>query len=247
MRSFKLEICLDSVESALIAQNAGADRIELCAALNVGGITPSAGMLRRVRELLRIPLMVMIRPRGGDFCYSEQELEVMHAEIALAKEYGADGVVLGILTPEGSVDVPRTRELVELARPLSVTFHRALDLTRDPFAALEDVIQCGAERILTSGQAATALEGLPLITALVEKASGRISIMPGVGINAGNIRSFLQIQGISEVHMSASGSVDSPMTHRPEGVSFNSSEPPNEYLIARTDSAKIRQIKELKI
>jgi copper homeostasis protein len=205
----ELEICIDSVESAAAAAKGGADRIELCSALSEGGVTPSSGLIRAVREAAGIQLYIIIRPRGGDFVYSERELDVMRRDIIATKEYGADGVVLGVLKPDNSVDRERTSELVELARPLGVTFHRAFDACRDVNEALEDVIACGADRLLTSGGRPEAVKGLKTIAGLERQAGGRIRIMAGGGIRIGNVRTIALRTGVHEVHSSLSATVKS--------------------------------------
>ena len=195
-----LEVCVDSVESAIAAQKGGAGRIELCADLSSGGITPSAGMITAARNCLSIGLHVMIRPRGGDFCYSSAEFSVMQRDIIAARQFGADGVVFGILNRNGTVDTGRTRKLVALSRPLPVTFHRAFDAVADPFQALEEIIDMGIDRILTSGQATTAIKGVNVIGKLVRQAASRIVVMPGSGITQKNVQSILGRTGATEIH-----------------------------------------------
>jgi len=213
-----LEMCVDSVESAIAAQQGGADRVELCANLLEGGTTPSAGMILLARQSLTIDLNVIIRPRGGDFCYSDIEFEVMQYDIERAKRLGANGVVIGILKPDGAVDLERTAALIASARPLSVTFHRAFDMSRDSFEALEALIHLGVDRILTSGQEASVLEGLELITELIQQAGDRIIIMPGGGITPRNIKKIISQSGAKEIHVASLVSVDSPMQYRNQQV-----------------------------
>ncbi|MCY3833070.1 MAG: copper homeostasis protein CutC [Chloroflexi bacterium] len=212
--SFQFEVAVDSLESALIAQDCGADRIELCADLGIGGITPSLGMIQLVMERLRIPVHVMIRPRRGDFLYSDAEFEVMLSDIDAVKSAGAQGVVFGVLMADGHVDVERTSQLVDAARPLSVTFHRAFDMCRDPRAALAELIDMGVDTLLTSGQAPSAAEGMPLIVELVVWVAGRIDIMPGAGIHPGNIARIAEGTGAQTFHFSARETVDGPMRYR---------------------------------
>lgn len=213
-----LEICVDSVESAVAAEAGGAQRVELCSALIEGGVTPSLGLIRAVRARIKIGLHVMIRPRGGDFLYSEEELAVMREDITLAAESGVDGVVFGLLTAEAEVDVERTRALVELAHPLQVTFHRAIDMTQDIERALEDVILSGADRILTSGAAPTAMLGRHRLRALVEAAQGRVRIMVGGGVRAENVREIAQACTATEFHAALRHARPSPITHQTREV-----------------------------
>jgi copper homeostasis protein len=209
-----LEICCDSIESALAAQRGGAQRMELCSSLLEGGLTPSTGLIRTVRANTSIGLFAMIRPRGGDFCYSDAEFAAMKEDILVAKSSGADGLVLGLLDIDGHVDAARTAALVELARPLPVTFHRAFDLSVDLDRSLEDVVRSGCQRILTSGGMPTAPEGVKQIRKLVEAASGRIKIMAGSGINAKNAANVIAETGVREIHASAKARVQSPMRYQ---------------------------------
>jgi copper homeostasis protein len=211
----RLEVCVTSVESAVAAERGGAARVELCSDLLEGGVTPSAGLVTRARERLRIGLHVLVRPRAGDFCYGPDELAVMEEDVRTAKRLGADGVVLGLLHPDGRVDVERTRRLVELARPLGVTFHRAFDMAADLPRGLEEVIAAGATRLLTSGGAPTAEAGAPTLAALVRAAGDRLVVMAGGGIRAHNARSIVERTGVAEVHAGLEEAVDGPMLHRP--------------------------------
>ena len=206
-----LEVCVDSIEGAVAAEEAGATRVELCANLRESGTTPSAGAIELAGERIRIPFHVMIRPRAGDFCYSATEREVMARDIESARRRGAAGVVLGMLTRDGEVDAGATRRLVEAARPLEVTFHRAFDVARDPMDALERIIGLGAERVLTSGGEESAEEGIGFIRRLVEAAGGRIVVIAGAGVNAENAERIVRETGVREVHASCrseNGSTD---------------------------------------
>jgi copper homeostasis protein len=234
-----IEVCVDSVESALAAEAGGAARVELCDNLMEGGTTPSAGAIAAARAKLSINLHVIIRPRGGDFCYSDVEYEVMKRDIEFAKQLGADGVVIGILLPEGNVDTERTRELVKLTRPMSVTFHRAFDMTCDAFAALETLVELGIDRILTSGQEPSVIEGLDQITELVKRAGDRITIMACGGVNERNIARVVAASGARELHVTGFVSKESEMRYRNERVFMGGTLRPPEYLISTTDREKI--------
>jgi copper homeostasis protein len=198
-----LEIAVFSVQSALDAIHAGADRIELCENPNEGGTTPSYGSLVVMSKQQIVPVFPIIRPRGGDFLYTEIEFQIMKQEVLMAKELGFMGVVIGLLNSDGTIDKVRTRELVSLAHPMQVTFHRAFDRCIDPIQGLEDIIASGCHRILTSGQVPNVANALPLIKQLVNKANGRIIIMPGSGVRANNINEIIQQTGVVEIHSSA--------------------------------------------
>jgi copper homeostasis protein len=210
---FTLEICVESLDHAVAAERGGAHRLELCSDLSSGGITPSAGFTQTVRRHLRIPIHVLIRPRPGDFCYSDHELEIMRNDILAAKQLGMDGIVLGILHENGSIDLERTKSLVALARPLPVTFHRAFDASENLETSLEDVIQTGASRILTSGGQPRAMDALPVLARLVQRAKGRILLMPGGGINSENVAHIVRATQAKEVHSSAGTSTPGLATH----------------------------------
>jgi copper homeostasis protein len=209
-----LEIAANSVASALAAQEGGAGRVELCTALELGGLTPSHAQIALARERLRIPLYVLIRPRAGDFLYGELECETMLRDIETCASLGCDGVVLGVLDAEGRVDTARCRPLIAAAGKLGVTFHRAFDLGRDPAQALEDIVTLGCERILTSGTQVSATDGNALIRELVEQAGDRIVVMPGAGITAQNIAALATATGAHEFHASAKHQLPSGMHHR---------------------------------
>jgi copper homeostasis protein len=210
----KLEIIGFDIESCIVAQEAGANRIELCSGPGEGGTTPSWSFIKSAREKLHIDLYVMIRPRGGDFLYSDDEFEIMKNDIAICKQLGCDGVVFGILNPDGKVDKVRCKELIDLAYPLEATFHRAFDRVDDPFEALEDIIELGFERILTSGLVPKAIDSKQTIFELILQSAGRIIIMPGSGVNSGNIISIAESTGAKELHSSASVQVESKMKYQ---------------------------------
>jgi copper homeostasis protein len=237
-----LEACVDSVESAVAAEAGGAGRVELCAALVDGGVTPSAGMIARCRERVRLPIYVMIRPRGGDFLYTDAEFAVMRRDIDAAKSEGADGVVLGLLLPDGMIDAGRTRRLVDRARPMDVTFHRAIDVSRDPYEALETLIAIGVDRVLTSGQAPSALSGARVIAKMVRQAAERVVILPGGRITEQNARQLIQRTGASEIHVRGARRVRSGMQHRSTRVTFRGEPLPNDFVLELTDASRIRKI-----
>jgi copper homeostasis protein len=200
---FTIEIIAFNIESCQIAQASGAHRIELCDNPGDGGTTPSYGFIKAARKKLQIELYCMIRPRGGDFFYSDEEFEIMKADVEMAKQLGCDGVVIGMLHKDGTVDIERCKKLVQLAYPMGVTYQRAFDRVNDPFAALEAVIETGCERILTSGLVPSCLNGAPLIAQLIQQANERIVIMPGSGLRSSNVLEVAKITGASEFHTSA--------------------------------------------
>jgi len=242
MNTNKIEICAANIQSALAAEEGGASRIELVDNLFEGGTTPSYAAIKTAVDLLTIDIMVMIRPRGSDFCYSDLEFEMMMKDILLCRELGVKGVVFGLLNSDGTVDTRRTRQLVEYARPLEVTFHRAFDVTPDPFDALEDIISCGVDRILTAGQQNTVPEGLELLVKVIQKAGDRIRIMPGSGIHEENIRSIRDATGVREFHLTARTPVESVMTFRKENIFMGGLPEIPEYKIFISNAERIRKI-----
>ena len=212
MVNYIIEIATTDFTTTKSAVEGGADRIELCAALSDGGTTPSYGTIKKCREAFPVPIFPIIRPRGGDFLYSDEEFELMMADVAICKELMCEGVVTGLLLPDGNIDIPRTATLVAAAYPLEITFHRAFDRCADPFAALEDLIEIGCQRILTSGQKPSAPEGMELIEALVQQAADRIIIMPGSGVRKENIRKLRDGTGATEFHSSLRGASASSMS-----------------------------------
>lgn len=236
-----VEVAVDSVESAQAAQGGGAERVELCAGLSEGGTTPSAGLMAVCRQRLAIPLFVLIRPRAGDFLYSDAELEVMRSDIAVARDAGADGIVTGALGGDGTVDVDRTRALCEAAHPLPVTFHRAFDFTRDATEALAAVASTGVTRILTSGRAATALDGIVTLTALVRAAPRGMTIVAGGGVTEDNVTRIVSATGVREVHVRAATRRDSAMSYRRADLSL-ARPTAGEYARAAADRERVAAI-----
>lgn len=211
--TYKLEVIGFTIEGCILAQSAGAHRIELCDNPGDGGTTPSHGFIKAAREKLKIDLFPIIRPRGGDFFYSDNEYEIMKTDVKLCKQLGCDGVVIGILNADGTIDKKRNATLVELAYPLGVTFHRAFDRTADAFKAMEDIIDIGCERILTSGQRPNAMDGADMIGQLIKQAGERIVIMPGSGVRSDNIMELAKKTGATEFHTSARINTESGMLY----------------------------------
>ena len=236
-----VEVCAFSLESCIAAEKGGAKRIELCSSIHEGGTTPSAGLIQLAKQRVSIEIYAMIRPRGGDFCYSNDEISVMEADIRMVKQCGCEGVVLGILQKDGRVNVSQTKALVALAKPMQVTFHRAIDMTPDYLQALEDIIETGCHRILTSGQKKTALEGMEAIEILVNQAKGRIEIMAGSGINAYNAKLLLHT-GVNALHLTGKSSRDSEMVYRKEGIAMGGLSEVPEYEVVYSDFMKIRAV-----
>ncbi|MBZ5505468.1 MAG: copper homeostasis protein CutC [Acidobacteriia bacterium] len=215
-----LEICLDSVESAAAAERGGADRVELCAGLPEGGTTPSAGMIAAVRRKVAIGLQVMVRPRGGDFHYSADEFSIMQRDILIAKQLGVNGVVFGILTVDGNVDKDRMRQLIDLAHPLKVTCHRAFDMTCDLARALDDLMDMGVDRVLTSGGKKSAVDAMPTLAQLVQQAQGRISIMACGELSIVNVKAVVEYTHVREVHAGLGTAVTSAMRFKNQKISM---------------------------
>jgi len=215
-----LEICLDSVESAVASERGGADRVELCAGLPEGGTTPSAGMIAAVRRKIGIGLQVMIRPRGGDFCYSADEFSIMQRDILIAKQLGANGVVFGILTVDGNVEKDRMHQLIELARPLKVTCHRAFDMACDLTRALDDLMDIGIDRVLTSGGKKNAVDAMPTLAQLVQQAQARISVMACGELSIANVKAVISYTHVREVHAGLGTPVTSAMKFRNQKIAM---------------------------
>lgn len=235
-----VEVCAYSLESCLNAEKAGAGRIELCGGLGEGGTTPGAGLLTLVKQYVKLPVYVMIRPRGGDFVYDEYERETMFAEIGQARRCGADGVVLGALRADGTVDTELTRSLVEAAGPMGVTFHRAFDLTPDPFQAVDDIVAAGAERILTSGQQASVTLGMEALKKIASYAGGRIEIMAGAGVNVSNAE-LLASSGVEAIHLTGKAFRRGKQEYFPETVSMTG-EQPDERSVMYSDPEVLKQV-----
>jgi len=241
-----LEVCANSVASATAAQEGGAIRVELCDNLHEGGTTPSHGQIELARKQLNIKLYVLIRPRGGDFLYTDTEFEIMKADVAYCIATGCDGVVIGLLNADGTVDKTRSGELAKMAREkgLGVTFHRAIDMCADMPQAMEDAIEIGCERILTSGGKSTAVEGVSIIAHLIAQAKGRIIIMPGAGVNENTVADIIHYTGATEIHSSARSDVKSKMEYRNDHILMGYGET-DEYSFSQANPERVREIIKL--
>jgi len=240
-----VEIVVYNIASAMNAEKGGADRIELCDNPGEGGTTPSYGTIELVRQNVTLDLYVMLRPRGGDFFYTSYEFYAMKRDLAQCQKLSADGVVFGILNPDGTIDKKRCRELIAQARPLKTTCHRAFDMTRDPLEALEDCIEAGFTRILTSGHKPTAGQGADQIAALIKQARGRIVIMPGSGINEDTVTDLISATGASEIHFSATTMVNSKMTYQNPAIAGMGSDGGGEYMLRAVDPLRVKKIRAL--
>lgn len=237
-----LEVCCGDIESVKAAKDGGADRVELCCALSEGGLTPSYGQLSMALDL-EIPVNVLLRPRRGDFCYSDDEVETMIDDVCMAGVSGANGIVIGALTPEGDIDITAMRRLKEETAGMEITFHRAFDMCRDPEQALETLIMLGFDNVLTSGLRSNALEGAETLRRLVEQAEGRINIMAGCGVTPGNVGEIIRVSGVPAVHSTCSMVVESRMNYRRQDVNMGNVE--DEYLRKTTDVVKVRELRKI--
>lgn len=239
----KLEVCVDSYTSIVTAKNAGADRIELCSALNIGGLTPSYGLMKKAKEIKDMEIFVMIRPRSGDFLYDENEFETMKNDISIAKQMEFDGIVTGVLLRDGRIDIERMRELVKIAYPLKVVLHRAFDDAKNPIEDIDKLIEMGICRILTSGQRANALEGANYIAKIQERFGDSITIMPGCGVNAGNIEEIYRLTGCTHYHLSGKVNIGSQMEYRECIKRMNT--PVSEFVLERADYDLIKRARDV--
>jgi copper homeostasis protein len=236
------EACVDSINSAIIAGTAGADRIELCSALDIGGLTPSYGLIKVTVERLTIPVNVLIRPRSGNFIYSSEEFDVMKRDILFCRDLNVNGIVVGILNADGTIDKERISDLIDIARPMSVTFHRAFDFTADPFKALDSLIELEADRILTSGLQINAYSGIDMIKKLVDYSKGRIIIIPGGGINENNVREIISKTGVKEIHASAREILQSKTNHQITNTNLTGSGYADKFTPKILSAVRVRKI-----
>ena len=238
--SYILEVCADSVQSAVAAQEGGADRIELCSGLVIGGLSPSPALFKQIRKYTDLKIRTLLRPRSGDFCYDDYEFQTLKEEVEMFRELGADGVVIGMLNPDGTLDVERMEVLVNAAGDIGITLHRAFDVCRDPYEALEQCASLGIDTILTSGQKSSAWEGRGLLAELAEQAAGRVEILAGAGVNPGVIEKLAGCTAVRAFHMSGKKVMDSRMEFRREGVPMGI---PgfSEFEIWQTDREQVRR------
>ncbi len=244
-KNIQLEICTYNMESCLAAQNGGANRVELCASMPEGGITPSYALIERAKKDLSIDVMVMIRPRGGDFLYSDYEFEIMQRDVEICKQIGVKGIVFGILTAEGKVDKQRNRILVEAAGDLQTCFHRAIDMSEDYMSAARDIVDLGFTRILTSGAYNKAMQGIDNIKKVCDEFGDKIEIMAGSGVNCGNIKDMYEAAHPSAFHFSAKKIISGGMTYRNPRVSMGGFGEVSEYDIALSDINEIKRAKQI--
>ncbi|MEG2074345.1 MAG: copper homeostasis protein CutC [Angelakisella sp.] len=238
MKNYTLECCVDSFESANAAMEGGASRLELCSCLQVGGITPGINLFREINSFCTLPVNILLRPRFGDFCYTRHEYRIMMRDACMFQDVGVNGMVIGVLTPEGKLNMPFMKDLIEAADGCAITLHRAFDMCVDPFETLEQAIELGCSSILTSGQCGTAMEGAELIAKLHKAAAGRIEIMAGCGVNSQNIKALVAATNTSAYHLTAKAKLPSSMTFRRGGLSMGLPSM-SEYELWRTDSREV--------
>ena len=241
---YTLECCVDSVESAIAAKKGGADRIELCSALVIGGLSPSQALYRKIREQVDLPIRVLLRPRFGDFCYTDFEHEIIKEEIRSFRKLGADGIVIGTMKPDGTLNVEQMKKLIEEAQGMSVTLHRAFDMCKNPFMALEEARKLGINTILTSGQKNTCIDGVELLKELVEKAQGETEILVGGGVDASVLPVLAEKTKAKAYHMSGKISMESEMRYRKQDVSMGIASV-SEYEIWRTREKRVREARKI--
>ena len=241
---YTLECCVDSVESAIAAKKGGADRIELCSALVIGGLSPSQALYWKIREQVDLPIRVLLRPRFGDFCYTDFEHEIIKEEIRSFRKLGADGIVIGTMKPDGTLNVEQMKKLIEEAQGMSVTLHRAFDMCKNPFMALEEARKLGINTILTSGQKNTCIDGVELLKELVEKAQGETEILVGGGVDASVLPVLAEKTKAKAYHMSGKISMESEMRYRKQDVSMGIASV-SEYEIWRTSEKRVREARKI--
>lgn len=241
---YTLECCVDSVESAIAAKKGGADRIELCSALVIGGLSPSQALYQKIREQVDIPIRVLLRPRFGDFCYTDFEHEIIKEEIKSFRNLGADGIVIGTMKPDGTLNLEQMKEFIEEAQGMPVTLHRAFDMCKDPLVTLEEVRKLGISTILTSGQKNTCVDGIELLKELVEKAQGETEILIGGGVDASVIPMLAEKTKAKAYHMSGKISMESKMCYRKQDVSMGVASV-SEYEIWRTSEKRVREVRKI--